>query len=62
MQEDATEHVGAVLQRVKHEYLVSTELPYTTHPCLCVLLTASVSMLSSPADVAYLSDSVEHIV
>ena len=23
LQEDATEHVGAVLSRVKHEYLVS---------------------------------------
>ncbi len=25
LQEDATEHVGAVLKRVKHEYLVSAE-------------------------------------
>ena len=34
LQEDATEHVGAVLKRVKHEYLVSAE-QYNVHQMLC---------------------------
>ena len=29
LQEDATEHVGEVLRRVKHEYLVSVHLCFT---------------------------------
>lgn len=36
LQEDATEHVGEVLRRVKHEYLVSVHLSFTRQSKLIV--------------------------
>jgi len=45
LQEDATEHVGAVLKRVKHEYLVSGEQYKHCTECHAAAIVITVSVL-----------------